>query len=824
MKKVNAIRLLLATMMLLPTSVMAIPPRKHSDSATRAGYGIPTRREPMASPLPGEGGFPTKGSPKVLVILVDFPDRPMTFTADVFRKMMNEHNFSDYGFRGSALDYFRENSSGVFTPEFDVYGPVRMPQKIATYGENDAFGNDVAPHLMVEAACKGLDSEIDFSQYDNDHDGIVDNVYIFYAGYGENDGGVPNTIWPHASSLSNRRISLTLDGVSVNKYACSNELLNGYGATMTGIGTFCHEFSHVLGLQDLYATVNIDGDNWTPDCWTIMDQGPYNNNGRTPPLLTAFERMSLGWLSPFDITRDTSSATYLSPLAQNVAYRIKTDNPSEFFLLEYRNNEGWDAHLPGKGMLVWHIDYDKATWEGNTINNTPNHNRVAIVPADGLYADNERAGVAFNGTSGKTEISTWKVYGATSPEVTIKGISERNGYVNFSFNDGKNAAPSPMSTPVLGVVRDTKCRISLPTPGANILVSVVKEDRTSRVNPAKGWNSTLVSVPESGELLISGLEPNTQYSVTTAAVNNANGFGKFSSSLTFNTAAPGIAFNKVDTPTFAISDGKPTITWNQVAGATKYYLDLYTMKSGASITDIADFANGLTLPSGWISSLQATFSVKGYYGTSAPSAVFDANGQYIQTHTYKDDIHSLSFWMRGRRLTETETLTILGYRNGEWVELQTIKTIPTTSGETFTLEPSLLTGVKSIKLMFSTASGSPQIMIDDITVGFGNGAETHYLLKDVEVDGTQFSAFPTMITGTKYHAIVTASDGEDRSLPSDPVDFDYQGESGIEGLNAEAGKAEYFDLYGRKISPEAIQSGMIYIKRTSTKSEKFIKP
>ena len=219
------------------------------------------------------------GSKKILIILAAFADRAFATPSpnSAFYNMFNQSGYSANGAKGSVRDYYRLNSSKIFDPEFTVVGPVTLPGDMAYYGANNDSGNDVNPRKMISDACERAARLVDFSQFDNDGDGFVDGIFVIYAGYSESEHGGANTIWPHKSYLT---VPMSFGGVKVYLYACSSELRGYSGANMSGMGTFCHEYGHVLGLPDMYDT---DGDangvGYGLGHWSIMDYGSYLNGG-----------------------------------------------------------------------------------------------------------------------------------------------------------------------------------------------------------------------------------------------------------------------------------------------------------------------------------------------------------------------------------------------------------------------------------------------------------------------------------------------------------------------------------------------------------------
>lgn len=416
--------------------------------------------------------FPVKGKQKGLVILVEFQDVKFNSknTAQYakvdaytyFSELLNKPGFDTYGATGSARDWFIDNSKGQFEPDFDVYGPVLLPNKMSYYGKNDSSGDDKAPHEMVIHACQDLEGKVDFSQYDRDGDGYVDNVYVFYAGYGEADSYESNSVWPHSWTISDATAPnwftpgqpLKIEDVYIDSYACSNET-NGYGASKgrpDGIGTFVHEFSHVMGLPDLYCTVETSNSNtpFTPGAFSVLDYGPYNNDGLTPPNYSAYERYALDWIEPESVQ---SGINILENLADsNRALKVNTEAEREFFLFENRQQTGWDKYIPYHGMLVWHVDYLKSVFEANTVNNSKTHQYVDLVEADNIQdypnsfggVKSTETGDPFPGTANVTSFGAETTpallsWGKKTLDTEISDIKEQNGIIFFQAAlDGEN--------------------------------------------------------------------------------------------------------------------------------------------------------------------------------------------------------------------------------------------------------------------------------------------------------------------------------------------------------------------------------------------------
>ena len=401
---------------------------------------------------------PISGERKGLVILVNYKDKKMQHTQAEYNDYFNKAGYSDNNCTGSVRDYFLSQSYGKFSLDFDVMGPVTLSKNLSYYGDNDSDGNDKHAAEMVAEAVKLAVSGIDLKRYDWDGDGYVDQVYVVYAGYGEHADAPANTIWPHEFELSEAAKyndgpgALTINGVTIDTYACSSELRGSSGNKMDGIGTACHEFSHCLAIPDMYDT-SADGENFGMNVWDLMDYGSYNGEdgyGETPAPFTSYERMYCAWLTPVELTQPCNVNDMPAITKEPVAYLIRNDNPKfpgEYYLLENHQQESWDAYAPAHGMLVLHVDFNSNAWKQNTVNNVASHQRMTIIPADGKLSHYNTAGDTWPGTSKKTALTdssnpAAKLYNLNSNGRKFMGhpienIAEKNGLISFTFDGGK---------------------------------------------------------------------------------------------------------------------------------------------------------------------------------------------------------------------------------------------------------------------------------------------------------------------------------------------------------------------------------------------------
>lgn len=361
------------------------------------------------------------GKKKGIVILVNFQDNAFSVPSpkEFFTDLFNKRDNTDNGMTGSVSDYFRQQSYGKFELDFDVVGPLAMPKPMYYYGgPSESGANDRNPYEMIENACRLANPSVNFKNYDWDGDGYVDQVFVIYAGYGENYGASPNTIWPHESSIPD----LELDGVKISTYACSCELRGTEGTVPEGIGTACHEFSHCLGFPDMYNTESKGSSSLFS--WEVMDQGSYNNNSRTPAGYTSYERWQAGWLEPVELTAETTIQGMKPLVEAPEAYILYNEaNRDEYYLLENRQLVGFDAALSGHGLLVLHVDFSMRPWESNKVN-AGDHERLSVIGADGRPGPYYTSGDPFPGPTGNTSLTDY-----TSPAATLFNPNTDGSYL-----------------------------------------------------------------------------------------------------------------------------------------------------------------------------------------------------------------------------------------------------------------------------------------------------------------------------------------------------------------------------------------------------------
>lgn len=379
--------------------------------------------------------FPTQGEMHGVVLLVAFKDVPFglpddslrtllqaRYDGDRYSELLEYHGFSSIDndsmhlrveIPGSARDYFRDQSMGQFTPRFDVVGPVTLDSVRAYYGANDKkTGNDKNARSMVVEACRKAHEQelVDYAQYDADDNGVVDFVYVVYAGSDEAQTAIEECVWAHSSSMS-----LSVGGMKMGRYACSGELFIDLPGLTAGIGTFVHEFSHILGLPDYYNTVDGASTKLSMDVWSVMDYGMYNRGGFVPCAYTAFERHSLGWL-PMTTLEAPATMSIGTTEEEGTGYRIFVSDDStamadtsSFYLVETIRKEGWNRYAYAEGLLISQVTYKASAWQNNKVN-TEDAYRHYVVPANNHWS-------IVNGYN-----PTKHLYGTANHEFTLTSV------------------------------------------------------------------------------------------------------------------------------------------------------------------------------------------------------------------------------------------------------------------------------------------------------------------------------------------------------------------------------------------------------------------
>lgn len=357
------------------------------------------RREPMT---PDNSLLPSLGKHKIPVILVEFSDVEFSVenpkaTFDKYlngKELFNKETDPEMGQNyASVAKYFKDMSFGKFEPEFEVYGPVNLGKPLATYGAG--YSSQEKMGLLLTDACTAVDNEVDFTQYDSNDDGNIDLIYIIYAGFSQSiAGNSTDCIHPKSGYLS---LAKSFDGMDVKRYGVNNEL-NGTpadqadGPIINGIGLFCHEFSHCMGLPDLYPKSGSIAEaciNQNMDYWSLMDAGEYTGNGYRPTAYTAWERERLGWMEIGTLT-GPSNVELKSLDEGGAAFRIYNDKDEtghEYYIVENVQNNGWNKKLFGNGLMVTHVDYLSSQFSlgGCKVNNTEGHPRMQVMAADGMF-------------------------------------------------------------------------------------------------------------------------------------------------------------------------------------------------------------------------------------------------------------------------------------------------------------------------------------------------------------------------------------------------------------------------------------------------------
>lgn len=769
--------------------------------------------------------FPTIGEVHSLVILVQFADTKFsTVGSDAhqfFNNMLNEPGFTySNGANGSARDFYLNSSNGRFQPQFDVIGPVTLPEKYSYYGANQGSSVDNPARLeqFVREACTLADPLVDFSQYDHNQDGYIDNIYFFYAGKGEADSGDGNAIWPHSAYYSDMakdaglsETSLKLDGIEVGNYTCSNEI-NGTLITPqpAGIGTFVHEFGHVLGLADHY-DVNYGMTTFAPGSFDTMAQASYNNNGNTPAAFSAYERACLGWLDLTVLKNGVDSLNVLPDLNDsNKAYVVPVGgtNDEEYFIMENRQKKGWDAFIPGHGMLLWHIDYDAKAWEKNELNITGTHQRVDIVEADNKLTDNTRAGDPFPGTSNVTQcnLTSW----AGGKVMSLDDIEEKDGIINLMLG-GLNLK---LNTPDMKVteVQDSSIVVGwTDVPVAKRYVLNISSVVNGKKESLPLYNNKVYTAAQPS-LHVEGLSPETTYEITLQANRGSYSSDVYTQQLT-TAAIPFSKYYVTDVKATAVGKTGFTASWKGMEAADDYVVTLHKLVYATEATQKGyDFSKELDgMPSLWKTNGNLSMN---NYGEESPCLRLNKIDTYLKMASVGNRISSVKFFAKSSSSTKA-TLAVEAYQNGEWKQIATLQGgADMASGDTYSYDlPEL---ADSVRLnVIQRTSGA--FYIDDVLLGCNALIhEPVAAYQKVSTNGKTEFAFSGLETDATYALVVNASKKGELSYSSKELIVTPASSTGISSVTvtpSRNGQKRFYDLNGRRVSAKEMRHGIYIVKQ-----------
>ena len=727
--------------------------------------------------------FPLKGDPKSLVILVNFTDVKFTSSKakEDYSRLLNETGYSENGATGSARDYFRASSNGVFEPNFVVVGPYNLPRDSKFYGEEKDGNHDNAPGQMIIDACNAADDDVDFTEFDTDNDGILDNVFVYYAGHNQAEGGGANTIWPHRSAIMS---SITCDGIKLYDYACTSEFRGSSGTSMCGIGTFCHEFGHVLGLPDLYVT-DYESNHATPKSWDIMDQGSYNNKGRTPPTYSSYERFYLGWLEPIQLTGGSYT---LNPLVEsNEAYLFavenhnllgKNPNPAEFFMIENRQKVGIDElGVPAAGMLVTHVYYNEGAWNANRPNNDPDKQGVQIYCASGTTSN-----PSANTYPGSRNVTScfFTLRDGTECPIGLSNIREENRIIYFDYPKGEGFANIQIKQPLedfdIEYGTDAKTQV-VELIGSNITEDVrifFKDARHFKLRDYSDTTSTKFSTSIY-------CKPNLEDSTINVRVElkfdpkQCSYDEYFNDRLTISSGSYSNQYaikgrarqpKKVVTPVayeaMNVSPYAFTAHWSLDKAASEYYLSVYSIEDVES-SEMEDFSSFHSSIAGWESNFKTV--TKSNYKSSPQAVYFTTALDTVWSKKYFMPVSKLTFWLN--TTNSVGTFFVDGKSDGQWITIFEEAVTTTTRSKTFTIDGLDSLKMQEFKIYYETTSKNGGLAFDDFTAYFPE--KINYVCEDLSLTDTTFRV-NGLVPNFGYSYKVKACE---KDLEKDPPRYNY---------------------------------------------------
>ncbi len=739
------------------------------------------RRRRIAQQAHLSRSYPRTGSPKSIVILVNFTDVKFKHTREEFDRLCNESGYHENHNQGSCRDFFIAQSDSIFQPIFDVYGPYELDHNQQYYGGNVGSNNSQrAADMIIEACSKAKAAGVDFTQYNCDGDSSIDNVYVFYAGHGEADTpGAEDAVWPHRSVVSS---AITYDGLLLHDYACSSEL-RGEGGMAT-IGTFCHEFGHVLGLPDYYDTA--DDAAITVGSWDIMCSGSYNGrsgySGSTPPSYSAHSKWWLGWKT--NMVQLTTPSIYLLEPVENknsTCYIIAPDKHSmnpmaaeEFFILENRQYVGWDdseykTSFPNTGLLVWHINYIPSAWAGNL----PNSGGALNYFIESAYGGTRTRGSrndTYPQNGRRTEFNPTLKDG-TNLFQPIYDIREIDNNISFIYkSESENAfTVYPMQLEpfksdydtergtykfidykemyISGDSIDPQVPIEIVCSSSEILFATELNADSKPI-----WKLTSPSFKANSDSTLNqivyvGFSPGKMYCPaepfsTVLTVKQGNNQQILSLS--------GVSSRevKVSTPESVelrqVTPYTASLQWDMVEDASKYYFTLYQMQDGESLFTQSfenfDDEESISL-AGWETNFVRTTGT--FYSDGRKSLHFLNTGDYVLSERYIQPITGISFFYQSFNVSGIDTIgyfMLEGLVDEKWDTLRTM--IPMKSSNKGTFKYDLESGNPYVqfRLTYFAHTNSRGTAIDAFTAMCNKQIDYIYTATVADLDLTDIAA------------------------------------------------------------------------------------
>lgn len=694
---------------------------------------------------------PAKGTVHIPVVLVNFTDVRFSLSnpQQQFYQFFNTTGGSNPNATGSVSGYYAASSDSTLNLVFDVFGPYDLSNTMAYYGGNTSTSSmKNADKLVVEAATLASKDGVDFAKYDNDGDGSIDNLSIVVAGYNEAEGGPEDAVWPHYSEVYSLT---TFSGKRVKGYLMISEYRSSGGQVQAGIGTYCHEFGHALGLPDLYDTQN--SSRYTVGTWDIMASGSYNNNGSTPPEYSAFERFAMGWLVPEQLQNNNN---YLLPSLEqsNKAYLVAdtihnmdplSPDPTEYFLVENRQRDGWDANkdaLVGTGLLISHITFSNSAWNFNTFNNS---SILGYAIESAMFSSQTYSSPAdvFPGTG---NVRMWKPMlnnGTQLVEQTISNIIQlADGTISFRYGmqTDKGLFFEPQTIDVLETTFDNQ-PVRYDT--AHIMLSVknVTTDSISlyvsnsnfsfSTDGGRTWSTgtapDVVKVAQDSvydiEVLVYYMPRRQSCAVQTAYLFVESNDQQFVNQIQLQGKSPRPTY--ITTPTITevqdLSSSSFTILWEEQDDAEFYYVTLYSVSPTPSV-DTQSFENFTSIEKieqeNWTANFAETTTL---VSQSGRALYFTKSGQQIVSKEYAVSPDKIHFWLSNQYVSADSekaegvlTIEATAY-GGKWDTIAVVHILRTTKNLEKEYELPADSNYTRFRLTYNHIAGEGGMALDNFT-------------------------------------------------------------------------------------------------------------